>query len=348
LLSPFSLQSAFALLYDGVAGKARTEMTSVFGFDAAPADQDQSMGALLGQVRAAADGKDQVALTAANDVWSTPSYQPLPSYLDAVKTTYDAGIRLVDFTDPSSAKAINGQVSNETQGLIPDLVGRIDPDTVLMLTSALYLKADWQTPFPQYLTAPGDFTRADGTTVNASLMQQCGSFPYAETESYQAVSLPYDGGHLALLVVLPKAAGSFIPFVSGMNATAVESLIGSLTPATLALTLPKVEFSFEATNLMDSLKGLGLNALFAEADMSPLFGPGPAMRVNSISHKAYLKLDELGTTAAAATGIGVAGSAAPPCGASMAVVRPALIYLYDTATKALLFAGQIADPTAKD
>jgi serpin B len=58
-------------------------------------------------------------------------------------------------------------------------------------------------------------------------------------------------------------------------------------------------------------------------------------------HQAYVQVDEEGTEAAAATGVGVGLTSAPP---SLYADHPFLFLIRDRLTNSILFAGRIEDP----
>lgn len=92
--------------------------------------------------------------------------------------------------------------------------------------------------------------------------------------------------------------------------------------------------------------------------MGPAFQPGAdfsgiapscARRcvITDVTQRARLRVDERGTTAAAATQVAV-GTAARVVGEPfrMVVDRPFLVAIQDVPTGTLLFAGVVGDPTA--
>ena len=64
-------------------------------------------------------------------------------------------------------------------------------------------------------------------------------------------------------------------------------------------------------------------------------------------HQANVTVDEVGTTAAAATAAVMRATSAPLIEESLQVDRPFLFLLRDRLTGAVLFAGQVTNPTTK-
>jgi serpin B len=62
--------------------------------------------------------------------------------------------------------------------------------------------------------------------------------------------------------------------------------------------------------------------------------------------QAFVEVDEQGTVAAAATGVGVSGAAAAEEPPQIVIDHPFLFLIRDTNTGSILFMGQVENPTA--
>ena len=84
-------------------------------------------------------------------------------------------------------------------------------DHALVLVNAIYLKAAWQTSrSPRAPPRPAPFTRLDGTTMSVEMMRTGGwTSPTRRATGWQAVELPYVGGQLAMLVIVPDDLAAF-------------------------------------------------------------------------------------------------------------------------------------------
>ena len=116
-------------------------------------------------------------------------------------------------------------MADQTEQRIPELLaqGTLDGLTRLVLVNAIYLKAAWQTPFGDGATAPAPFTRLDGTTIDVPLMHGGGELPYASGPGWQAVELPYVGGKLSMLVIVPDDLAAFEKTLDG---AALAGIVG--------------------------------------------------------------------------------------------------------------------------
>jgi serpin B len=147
-----------------------------------------------------------------------------------------------------------------------------------------------------------------------------------------------------MLLLLPEQ-GRFAEFEAALDATRVEEIVGEMSDYQVALGMPKFEFEL-STGLGDVLRAMGMQDAFAPgvADFSGMDG-GRDLFIQDVLHKAFIKLDEEGTEAAAATAV-VVGITSMPREAAMTVDRPFVFLIRDRTSGTVLFAGRVLDPEA--
>jgi serpin B len=348
-ISPYSVAAALLMVRTGARGETRTEIDRALtlmgidvdaGFDAL----DQALLSRAGTFTGPDGSSKQLVLSTANALWAQDGYPVEPPFLDTLAAHYGAGLHTVDFAQHPevSRRQINEWVSDRTNAKIPELLGPdfVKPDTVLVLTNALYLNAPWAVPFSSSAGSDADFTRRDGSKVSARMMYQTTRCNYAEDDSWQVVELPYVGNQLAMDVIVPRP-GKF-DAVERQATEDIGRFVDGLAVTPVQLTLPK--FSFRTTtDLIPPLRSLGITRLFAGADLSGM-GPG-GLEVTDAVHEAYVAITEQGTEAAAATAFGMAASgyAKPP--PEVRADRPFLFLIRDVETGAVLMLGRVLDPT---
>jgi serpin B len=306
--------------------------------DTAPLDVAAAAARLLGEL--APLGTDKKALVAlADQVWVQQGMPLLPDFSAAMKTGFRAGLHDADFADhgADARRAINSSVEDSTHGRIRDLIPADFPmdDVRLVLTNAIYLHADWASPFEREQTAPATFTRADGSTVTAPTMHDDAAVDYAAGDGYRAVRLPYAGGRLAMTLLLPDAGR---PLAWPATAPVFRS-------TAVDLALPTFRFYWD-DDLSTVLQNLGMRAAFSDAADFSGVTTGATLKIAAVLHKAFVAVDEKGTEAAAATAViaVVTGAMAPPP-TSLHFDRPFLFRIDDLKTGLPLFLGSVADPT---
>jgi serpin B len=144
--------------------------------------------------------------------------------------------------------------------------------------------------------------------------------------------------------VLPDE-GQFEAARKAMSSEWIDKTLHGLTQAHVALALPKFKFTTGSFSLKNSLKDMGMQTAFdRDADFSGITLDLP-LYIDDVLQKAFVGVDEVGTEAAAATAVlGKAGSAAPTDLVHFTVDRPFLFIIHDD-TGAVLFTGQVVNPT---
>ena len=176
-------------------------------------------------------------------------------------------------------------------------------------------------------------------------MHQTGVFGYVQGAGYQALELPYQGGRLAFDILLPSPGG-YGSLLSRLGGEGPLPLLSGLRRTQVAVALPKFRLTTHV-ELAGPLSAIGMRLAFdpGRADLSGIAGMPGYLYVHAVVHEAYLSVDEAGTEAAAATGIGISGTAVPaPPRTRFIVDRPFVFVLRDTRTGAVLFMGSVSDP----
>jgi serpin B len=343
------------MTYSGARGETKQQMADVLSFTLPDDRLHPAVNALdLELARRGEGGRgregNEFRLNIVNAIWGQEGYAFLPEFLDVLAQNYGAGLRLLDFVGApeESRRVINDWVSEQTEGKIRDLIaqGLINPMIRLVLTNAIYFNAPWSFPFEPQDTEEGTFHLLDGGEVTVPMMNQSLKFPYAEGEGYQALELPYGLGELSMLILLPQA-GQFEAFESSLTADRADRIVRDLEEWGVTLAMPK--FKFESSfDLGETLAAMGMpNAFDAgsePADFSGMTGSRD-LSIAFVVHKAFVSVDERGTEAAAATGVGMAVSA-PQRNAEFIVDRPFIFLIRDRETGAILFLGRVVNPAA--
>jgi len=352
--SPYSISLALAMTYAGARGETARQMADTLHFNL---DQDRlhqlfnSLDIELDKRGEGARGKDGEGfqLNIVNAIWGQKNYKFLSGFLDLIAQNYGAGLRPLDFANEleESRITINNWVSDQTAEKIEDLIpqGVLSPATVLVLTNAIYFNAAWQYPFNENQTEDGPFYLLDGNAITVPMMKETESYGYTEGDNYQAVELPYDGGELSMVILLPQA-GQFDAFESALDGNRVADIIGRIRYQQVALTMPK--FTYESKFMMKKiLSDMGMRDAFLPgiADLSGIDGTRNLF-IDEVIHQAFVDVDEAGTEAAAATAVVIALTAAPAEPKQVTIDRPFIFLIRDIETGTILFVGRVLNPSA--
>lgn len=352
--SPYSISLALAMTYAGARGGTADGMADALHFDLPPDRLHPAFNALdlalasrKQQGGQGADGKG-FRLNIVNDLWGQADFSFQPEFLDLLSANYGAGMRLVDFTQDSedARQAINDYVAEQTEGRIKDLIpaGAVDPMTRLVLTNAIYFNAAWQHPFAEEMTEPAPFTRLDGSQVEVQMMRQPAyeQVPYVAGDGFQAAALPYENPDLAMWLVLPDA-GRFEEIQSALDVELLDTLLNSQGGASVLVSMPR--FTVEDDFLLKGpLSQLGMGEAFdpARADLSGITS-AETLYISEVVHKSFVKVDEAGTEAAAATAVIARATSMAVDTVDLKVDRPFLFLIVDQPTQTVLFLGRVVE-----
>ncbi len=351
VFSPASLSIALAMLYNGagMGTETATQIATVLHFTL-PADRLNAAFDALDLALTAPIGSDPGAfqLSLANSTWVQKDFHILPAYLDVLAESYGGGVNTVDFrAAPEDARnAINGWVAGQTQNQIPTLfpAGSIDDLTRLVLADAVYFHADWVTPFKP--ESPNGTFHAPAGDVSVPMMSAEDNAMLWSGAGWNAASLTYSGADTSMILVVPDA-GTFDSFEAALTADGLIAMIAPAQQATGGLSIPRFKFSL-AEKVNDTLAALGMPDAFddATADFSGIDG-ATDLKVQTVVHQANIAVDEKGTTAAAASGVGIGEKTSVELN-TLTVDRPFLFFIVHQPTGALLFAGRVVDPSASN
>lgn len=343
ILSPLSVATALGMLLAGTVDEAADELVTGMHMT-----DSERAGAGLSKLAAALHARGEtegITVSIANRSFVQDGYPVREDFLAALARWYDDAMASLDFAaDPEGARtAINHWVAERTNDLIEELLqpGMVDSLTRLMLVNAVYLLADWAEQFDEALTGDEPFHLAGGSTVDVPMMHDTRTVPVSVGDGYRAVELAYAGDELAMLIVIPD---NLAAFEQDLEAGRIETITDNLAPREAALWLPKVETRSNVT-LNDVLMAMGIERVF-QPNGGWLTGiaDDPTLYVSAVVHETYLRMDEEGTEAAAATAIGIRTTAMPPPPVEIRADRPYFIILRDRPTGAVLFMGRIVDP----
>ena len=364
-LSPYSIQSAFAMTTNGAAGKTLEEMRSVLRYPQDLAALNASFSALAGDFlkrheRAVAwtkrTGKGEPAfqLMVANRLFGQKGYPFVPAFLKTLEVSYLAPLQTADFEgNPNGErKTINDWVEEQTRKRIKDLLpdGAITGDTRLVLVNALYFKAVWQHKFPKSATTPEPFHLAPEKQVDADTMRVTKRFGYSKEDGYTALTLPYSAG-FAMLILVPDEIDGLAAVARKLNAEKLSSL-ARLSTKDVSLHFPKFKIEGGTVPLKKSFAKLGMKLAFDKklADFGPMTSDKslPGLYIDDAYHKTFIAVDEDGTEAAAATAVVMATKSAmrpaPEKPVEVRIDRPFFYAVMDTRSGTALFLGRVADP----
>jgi serpin B len=343
--SPFSISSAFSILYEGARGKTAEEIKNVFGL---PTRANARREGYLSLYEEMNKPEKKYELSLANALWVQKDYRFLKEYLNLIEKYYRGKATNLDFRkDPEgSRQIINKWVEEKTKEKIKDLLpqGSIDSLTRMVITNAIYFKGLWIFPFDKKKTSDADFKISPEKIVKVKMMSlpRPQRFNYAETEELQILEMLYEGDELSMLVLLPKE-NSLEKLEKELSLENLNKWRDMLQSKEVVVYFPKLKIVRKYA-MVDDLKKMGMPSAFdpSKADLSGLTGKKDLF-VTAVYHQAYVDINEEGTEAAAATGI-VVGRTAVEKRIIFRADHPFIFLIQDRRNGNILFMGRVYNP----
>ena len=339
--SPYSISTALAMTYEGAKGETSNQMRDVLNYP----EDDLTRQSNFARIQNILNKQDkEYKLHTANALWLQKDYSFLDSYLDVTQDYYYAEQNELDFMNKNSeaVDTINGWVEDKTEDKIKDIISELSPDTRLVLTNAIYFKGDWLKEFDKDDTLGKPFITDSGVT-SVDMMYQKEDFNYAETDELQILEMDYKGEELSMMVLLPKENYSLSDVE--INNGNVESWSSSLVEEEVHVYFPKFEFDTKY-GMVNTLNRMGMVDAFIpnQADFSGMEG-SRELYIGNVIHQAYVKVDEKGTEAAAATVVGMVGSSMPSENQIIFNADHEFVFLIkEKSTGQILFLGKVVNP----
>jgi serine protease inhibitor len=342
-ISPTSIAVALAMTSNGATGATQTAILKTLHADTQPIDTFNAANRALAEQISKTTA---VQLSIANALWVQQGLPVNPAFQQTLQASYEAQAETIDFRNLAAPQTINAWVAKHTNDLIQHLVDQIDPSTVAMLTNAIVFKGKWTLPFDPKSTQSHDFKPANGVTIQVPMMKNSSEYAYyADGHGLEAIRLPYADRTFAMYVVLPQDSSGMQSFLGQLTSDTFTSLVSSLHPQRGTIELPRFTITYDAT-LNAVLTKLGMGIAFGNNANFDAIRNSPRMQISEVRHASFLKVDEEGTEAAAATSVGMRAMAVriepPPF--HMVVDHPFFLAIRDERNGQLLFTGTIAKP----
>lgn len=348
-LGPFSLYNALAMTYAGAEGNTAKEMERVLNITSSGQNIHNKFKTTLENMHKREEKADY-KLTIANALWGQKGTAFKKSFISLVNKCYDAGLNDLDFKQqPEKAcNHINRWVSNKTNDKISKLISpqAITPMTRLILTNAVYFKGRWADTFSKQMTSEKPFTLLNGRTVKTQMMRKSTTYNYTESENWQVLQLPYVKNDLAMVIFLPKTDNTLTKLVEDeLNSELINTHLNNLQRKQVNVTIPKFKLK-NHFQLATTLQNMGMPSAFDpnKADFSNM-SKEEKLFISDVIHKTYIKVNEEGTEAAAATGVQMKATSVPTQKPTQfRADHPFVFLIRDLHNHNILFLGQLVNP----
>jgi serine protease inhibitor len=340
MISPLSISYALSMTLNGANGPTRDAMLEALRVNGiTPAKINQSYKDLT---EALLSVDKRVLISIANSVWTEKNFVVKKPFIDILTGYYNTESKSFDITNPLAYQAVNGWIEGKTNGLIKDMLDKLDPNAVMLLVNAIYFKGKWQSQFDKAKTVKMPFYKPDGSKSDVPMMKQTFDYKIYDGDGFVLAELPYGQGNFVMDILLPdKVLGgtnAFLPSLTGQN---FESWLGNLHERETDISFPLFKYGYKK-KLKDILSDMGMGLAFSDfADFSNI--SDLKLKINEVTHQAFIETNEEGTEAAAATVVEIITTSMPMI-YTLNIDHSFFYIIRETTTNTILFMGRVDDP----
>jgi len=275
----------------------------------------------------------------ANGLWTRPDVQLYDTFVDVLRSYYDAGVDAVWFDTWEGIEKINAWATDKTHGLIPKIYQEPQSsDLAVVLANALYFKGSWTVPFDPENTEKGQFWLDDESYANVDMMLARDRFDCAMTPSFQTITLYYGANFDFSMTLFVPLEGTTLPPLT------FEDWTAAMKPTNMHINLYMPRFEIDGNyDLVGVLYSLGVTDAFNnKADFTQMCKVNRA--IDKIYQLSKIIVNEEGTEAAALTVIEMPDGmdmTRPEDYQDFKVDRPFYFTIQSREANAILFAGRV-------
>eukprot|EP00092_Neocalanus_flemingeri_P102983 GFUD01131729.1.p1 GENE.GFUD01131729.1~~GFUD01131729.1.p1 ORF type:complete len:527 (+),score=142.23 GFUD01131729.1:57-1637(+) len=358
LFSPVSILTTINMLLLGTKGSTKDEIMQALGYPRYSAQ----VHAEFQQIIKSMNNDIGVTVATSNALFTQVDFPIRESYKEELRRHYGEDIQIVplDFTSRprTTLRRMNGFISTNTNNMIREMFTvPVSPETKVVVSNCLYFNGSWEYEFlfdpPYFEGIPATFD-SFGSKKNMTLMTSTLDIPYYKDEDLglEMLSLPYEHdvrnediseAHMFLMMPTKTGKEAYEELETKFLTLNFEEIFQKMEPAYAGIELPRMQMEFQS-NLKKVLEEIGINKLFSgkpSQDFAPMTDAWSEFKLDTLQHKAVLKITEKGTEAAAATA-GVQFYLGPMF--TVKFDRPFFLFIYDALNKVVIFWARVVEP----
>ncbi len=344
IYSPLSIKYALKMLQEGAKNSTYNQIEKI-----------------IGDLKLPKYNNVDKKLSLANGLYIRDTYSEYvkKEFINTLQNKYSAEVKYDKF---QSAKNVNDWIDKKTFGIIKNMLSDNlvqNPDTQMLLINALAIDLEWDEKFDFNDTYGKEFTKEDGTKINATTMYQktaSDDISYYLGEDVTALTMALEeeeDTELEFMAIMPK--GNLKEYVSNLKMEDIDKITKKLKSSSnekngIEINIPKFSFEYDL-KLKQDLINLGITDAFDKdladfSNMADIQKSQKNMYVGDALHKANIDFSEKGVKAAAVTVMAMMDVVAimPQDPIIVDFDRPFLFLIRDKETNEVWFTGTVYEP----
>ncbi|NHJ87835.1 MAG: serpin family protein [Asgard group archaeon] len=343
--SPFSISTALAMVYVGAKDETAKQIEEVMHFTLNKKRLAVEYEKFIGNFnQERASNKAELMLS--NAQWFNLEFKLLEDYIYTIETHFKGMLSEVDFKDEENTlEIINSWVQKNTKGKIAKILDEINPDTMLLITNAIYFKDKWLKPFDEKKTKEEPFYITKEKKVLVDMMHEKQNYSFRNYPNYQILKIPYRDPDLSLVIFLPRDIEGLVNLEKKLLTSDLDTIINDIQSQEVEIFIPKFILK-DAMKLSKEFQEMGMKEPFStRADFGGM--SETQLAISEVVHKSFIEVNEEGTEAAAATAVEMVlgyGFAEKKEKNIFRADHPFLFMIYSYKTNLILFMGRMVNP----
>uniref|UniRef100_A0A1B0AAT5 Serpin domain-containing protein n=1 Tax=Glossina pallidipes TaxID=7398 RepID=A0A1B0AAT5_GLOPL len=344
VFSPISLKALLSFVYTVSKGKLSQELRSILNVPLNTTRVAWNFENLLNSF----ENSHGIRLVMANNLYYGKQYGPLADEIeDLAHSSFGLDLNRLDFSmNYQAANVINSWVAKKTERLIQNIVSgsSFNAETKAVLINAIYFKGEWEIEFSEDDTKKQQFYKLNEQEILVDMMCAEDIFRYGHFDELKAsvLELPYKGSDIRMLILLPDQRDGLRDLEQKLHQVNLHNLTEQLKREEVTVQLPK--FSIEYShNMIKPLQQMGLVSLFNEdSEMNIFKDQRTPLFVDQIQHKAFIRVNEAGTEAAASSFLKITPLSLPVRMIHFAADHPFVFVIINS--NVIFFMGHVVEP----
>ena len=344
IISPLSISCALSMTLNGADGTTREAMLKALRVNGITLEEINNSYKNLTEDLLSVDKR--VIMNIANSVWTENRISPKQSFIDILEDYYSAESKAFSITDPSAPDKINAWIDENTNGLIKEMIDKLEENTVMLIINAIYFKGKWKLQFDKNNTGQELFYKPGGTSADVPMMNQKEDFKLYDGDSFMLAEFPYGQGNFVMDILLPDAKDGVSSLLPSLGDAAFSGWLQQMGSRETDVFIPRFKYGFKK-KLKEILSDLGMGIAFTDnADFSNITEEDQLL-INDVTHQAFIETNEEGTEAAAATVVDIGLTSMPLEPLVFKADHPFIYIIRETTTSSIIFMGVVADPLSE-
>ncbi|KAI9583459.1 serine protease inhibitor 42Dd-like [Glossina fuscipes] len=344
VFSPISLKALLSFVYTVSKGKLADELRSILNVPLNTTRVAWNFENLLNSF----ENNQAIRLVMANNLYYGKQYGPIADEIeDLARSSFGLDLNRLDFSmNYQAANVINSWVAKKTEGLIQNIVAgsSFNAETKAVLINAIYFKGEWEIEFSEDDTKKEKFYKLNQQEILVDMMCAEDIFRYGHFDELKAsvLELPYKGSDITMLILLPDQRNGLRDLEQKLHQVNLHNLTEQLKREEVTVRLPKFNIEY-SHNMIKPLQQMGLVSLFNEDSEMKIFkDQNTPLFVDQIQHKAFIRVNEAGTEAAASSFLKITPLSLPVRMVHFAADHPFVFVIINS--NVIFFMGHVVEP----